>query len=176
MLVWIRIHNYSFKTKIQNIFLYFKSKLSVYKNIKNTLTFNLTYFISFNVHTDDDDDVDDEQTVLLCCWSCCFIYKKIFLSSLQILQIFEYTVFRRQTLWVFPLQKSSMHNALAPQYIKYVFISMRTTIKTTFFSLSLFYLNFQETTQSFKYNKYWICIFILKFQKKFSLEKTFERI
>ena len=78
VLVWIRIHNYSFKTKIQNIFLYFKSKLSVYKNIKNTLTFNLTYFISFNVHTDDDDDVDDEQTVLLCCWSCCFIYKKYF--------------------------------------------------------------------------------------------------
>ena len=52
---------------MQNIFLYFKSKLSVYKNIKNTLTFNLTYFISFNVHVDDDDDVDDEQTVLLCC-------------------------------------------------------------------------------------------------------------
>ena len=96
-----------------------------------------------------------------------FYLQKIFLSSLQILQIFEYTVvFRRQTLWVFPLQKSSMHNALAPQYIKYVFISMRTTIKTTFFSLSLFYLNFQETTQSFKYNKYWICIFISKFQKK----------
>ena len=95
-----------------------------------------------------------------------FYLQKIFLSSLQILQIFEYTVFRRQTLWVFPLQKSSMHNALAPQYIKYVFISMRTTIKTTFFSLSFFYLNFQETTQSFKYNKYWICIFILKFEKK----------
>ena len=60
-------HNYSLKVKYKILFYILKNKLSVYKNIKNTLTFNLTYFISFNVHTDDDDDVDDEQTVLLCC-------------------------------------------------------------------------------------------------------------